>query len=35
MINEDYKLLVLDGSETLTKFVKKPACHLNIDKIRH
>lgn len=33
MINEDYKLLVLDGSEMLTKFVKKSACHLHVDKV--
>lgn len=33
MINGDYKLLVLDGSETLTKFIKKPACHLNVNKV--
>lgn len=33
MINGDYKLLVLDGSETLMKFVKKPLCHLNADKV--
>lgn len=33
MINGDYKLLVLDESEMLTKFVKKPASHLNVNKV--
>lgn len=33
MINEDYKLLVLDESEMITKFVKKLERHSNGNKV--